>query len=331
MSHLYVGESNRDGEGNASVLKNSAFITHNIDLKNAESYHDFGDFYYFHIPDISVFSLQGQWNMPGYKEIHLELEPLIGQDSTWVEIENFVDVSLECNFEYSDIFIYDAKRGDIITGDGEDSIEIVVHSNTTQQGSWSNLFTIDSGGGDDEIIIPIIDKLQSGYHDMTGSQWTELDIDAGSGDDVVSLLGLKDPQANVSRFIDGGADFDMLTFAGVDSVDFVNFEVVSGVSKEPSVEHPSSLLTASELRLTEELLSANYENNQLADIGLGLIVSHASLTLAENLLYQEVSLTTQSTDFLEANDFLVSEFTAYDISNDNGDYIGRIIANDLVV
>ncbi len=74
-----------------------------------------------------------------------------------------------------------AKRGTIDTSgaDSDDSIYIAVSSNSY---SWSNLFTITTGDGDDDVTLA----------DVTGSQYTSFDISLGDGNDVLDISDLLD-------------------------------------------------------------------------------------------------------------------------------------------
>jgi len=76
----------------------------------------------------------------------------------------------------SHVSIDAAKRGDITTGGGNDSIRIRVESNDA---GWDNTFNIATGAGDDSVTI-------------TGDTWTDVSLDGGSGNDSVVLDGSYD-------------------------------------------------------------------------------------------------------------------------------------------
>ena len=81
-----------------------------------------------------------------------------------------------------------------------------------------NKFTIDSGAGNDSILMT----------NVQNSKYTSFDIDAGSGNDKVDVSGLSSPYASsVSRLVDGGEGIDTLVISD-SSVSFSNFEVVVG-------------------------------------------------------------------------------------------------------
>ncbi len=75
----------------------------------------------------------------------------------------------------SHITIVDAKRGFITTGDGNDTIDIDVRSNLD---SWSKLFDIETGAGNDMVVF---DGAQNGK--------SELDYDGGAGIDTLKIIG----------------------------------------------------------------------------------------------------------------------------------------------
>lgn len=94
-----------------------------------------------------------------------------------VALDNFVhtDVTLGSRGGGdSTVEIDGAKRGDISTGRGDDTIDIDAETNNS---GWSNKFNIDAGRGDDTI-------------NLTGDKGhTEADIQAGGGHDSVTLDG----------------------------------------------------------------------------------------------------------------------------------------------
>lgn len=92
-----------------------------------------------------------------------------------VTLNNFVhtDVSLGDGGD-STIIINDAKRGNIETGDGHDTIDI---NSFTNNASWSNTINVESGAGADAIAL-------------TGDKGiTQFNIDAGVDNDQVTIDG----------------------------------------------------------------------------------------------------------------------------------------------
>ena len=107
--------------------------------------------------------------------------------NTVKNIEVFSDVSGNVtlnNFVHTDVVLGDggdstilidgAKRGNITTGDGNDSVEV---NSFTNNAGWSNDFNIDTGAGADTI-------------DLTGDKGlTQFNVDAGEGNDQVVIDG----------------------------------------------------------------------------------------------------------------------------------------------
>lgn len=127
-------------------------------------------------------------------------------DSDWNSIKNVLaqsdgaaDVSLT-NVVNTDVRLGDggdsavtivgAKRGDIVTASGNDTIDIAVESNDS---GWDNTFNISSSAGNDFITI-------------SGDTWTDVSIDAGSGNDSIRLTG----------------SFDDLTLKGAEGGDAID-------------------------------------------------------------------------------------------------------------
>ncbi len=145
-------------------------------------------------------------------------------DSAWNTVKNAqatsdgaADVTLE-NFVRSDVRLGDsdrdgdgrldgsrvtidgAKRGDVVTGGGDDVVDIDA---TTNDAGWSNLFNVATGAGNDTVTV-------------TGDKGlSQVSVDAGAGNDRVTIDGSYD-WANVR----GGAGDDVLQGgAGRDTLD----------------------------------------------------------------------------------------------------------------
>ncbi|MFN3700683.1 MAG: Ig-like domain-containing protein [Alphaproteobacteria bacterium] len=122
----------------------------------------------FEDADTASVTLDSYWNSMKNVEV--------SSDSAGnITLSNFVhtDVSFG-NGGNSYIEIFDAKRGFITTGDGDDTVIIKALTNNAH---WSNVFDIKTGDGNDFI-------------DFEGDKGiTQVKIDAGNGDDVVMLGG----------------------------------------------------------------------------------------------------------------------------------------------
>ncbi|NBX74771.1 MAG: hypothetical protein EBQ89_10825 [Alphaproteobacteria bacterium] len=142
-----------------------------------------------------------------------------------------VDVNLGGNSAHgSEVVLLAAKRGNVLTGHGNDYINIKVASNET---TWSNEFRINSGSGHDHVKIEAFNldafKCQDPYKNLaegflkTDGAWqrvyanlengndifdstsvnTRDYVKAGNGDDVVATGGGDDR-------VDGGAGRDQI-------------------------------------------------------------------------------------------------------------------------
>lgn len=76
----------------------------------------------------------------------------------------------------SHVAINGAKRGDISTASGNDTVTIIVQSNDN---GWDNTFNISTGAGNDAVAV-------------NGYVWTDVSLDSGSGDDTIRLTGTFD-------------------------------------------------------------------------------------------------------------------------------------------
>jgi hypothetical protein len=144
-----------------------------------------------------------------------------------VTLKNFVqaDVNL-VNGGGSKVTIENAKRGDIVTGNGDDTINIEVLSNGA---GWSNTFTVNTNGGVDRITFDEGRPVGNGSFTEDGKQTTVI-INAGDGGDTIDLefISVK------SALITGGTGADTiylgdgketLIYAQGDGVDTVyNFD-----------------------------------------------------------------------------------------------------------
>lgn len=132
--------------------------------------------------------------------------------------------------------VVNAKRGVVNTHDGDDSINIVINSNSPD---WSNLFSINSQSGDDYISLT----------ETNNSQYSSFYIDAGVGNDLINLSEIAAPYHpdEVTRTIKGGDGQDILVLNNTQSVAISGFEVLY------------SPLGGS-LLLTEKLLADNTSN-----------------------------------------------------------------------
>jgi hypothetical protein len=140
-------------------------------------------------------------------------------------LENWVDVWVHLNNSFDQSIVVDgAKRGEVSTGSGHDTIWVGVDSNGS---GWTNHFRIDSGAGNDSITITVAtaDHSASSFAARYNAGWTTTEIFAGEGDDAVFGAGGRDAAwlgTGNDRFTghkgddsaDGGQGWDTAFFSG---------------------------------------------------------------------------------------------------------------------
>jgi len=127
----------------------------------------------------------------------------------------------------SSVEVLNAKRGNISTGAGNDTVVLSVVSNDK---GWVNAFNIDTGAGNDTIIV----KAGTAFNDASGSgivgtqavnggagvtdgSFTSVKIDAGDGNDTIDLSGVK----LASSLVTGGKGIDhIIASSGADTFVF---------------------------------------------------------------------------------------------------------------
>jgi VCBS repeat-containing protein len=152
---------------------------------------------------------------------------------TSLTLKNWVDVWVHLDNGFGQAITVDgAKRGEVTTGGGNDTVWIGVDSNGT---GWTNHFKVDTGEGDDAITIAAstIDYSIASFRTAAyDGRWTTTDIDAGAGNDTVTggagadtiRLGAGDDTVT-GRFgndwIDGGPGWDTAIYVDL----WVHYEI----------------------------------------------------------------------------------------------------------
>jgi hypothetical protein len=124
----------------------------------------------------------------------------------------------------SNVEVLNAKRGNITTGAGNDTVTVSVVSN---EKTWVNNFNIDTGAGNDSIKI----KAGAAFNDasaagtgglaantgavnggagITDGSFTSVKINAGAGDDKIDLSEVK----LASSLVTGGKGIDQIIASG---------------------------------------------------------------------------------------------------------------------
>ncbi|MFK0207500.1 rhizobiocin [Agrobacterium sp. NPDC090283] len=121
----------------------------------------------------------------------------------------------------STVEVINAKRGNISTGAGNDTVNVSVVSNDK---AWVNAFNIDTGAGNDTITvkagtafneagaggIAAGTNVVNGGAGVTDGSFTSVKIDAGAGDDKIDLSGVN----LASSLVTGGKGVDKIIASG---------------------------------------------------------------------------------------------------------------------
>jgi VCBS repeat-containing protein len=144
---------------------------------------------------------------------------------THLTLANWVDAWVHLNNDFGQSIRLDgAKRGEVTTGSGDDTVWIGVDSNGS---GWTNHFRVATGGGHDtvEIALASRDFSISSFKGAYDARWTTTDIDTGTGHDSVTggngidraRLGDGDDSfkgMGGNDWADGGAGFDIARYDG---------------------------------------------------------------------------------------------------------------------
>jgi Ca2+-binding RTX toxin-like protein len=169
-------------------------------------------------PDQIVFSLDNSMNWGFNKEAHIRVTDT---EARKIVLTDFVyaDVDLHQS-EKAEIHVDGAKRGDIVTGDGNDQVSIaVLNSINAGHPGWDNpallehsRFTVDTGAGNDFITFTL-GTLAPGLNKDV-SHFTSTYINSGDGNDIIDLRGTDAKPLNTIDFIDAGTGNDHIYSGG---------------------------------------------------------------------------------------------------------------------
>jgi hypothetical protein len=122
-------------------------------------------------------------------------------------LQNWVDawISLDNDFG-QEVRVDGAKRAEIATGSGDDTVWVGVDSNGS---GWTNHIDVSTGIGDDHITLTVSTRDYSGtsFSAAYNPHWTTSTIDAGGGADVIAGGGGDDT-------VDGGTGRDVFVLHG---------------------------------------------------------------------------------------------------------------------
>ncbi|CAH0529070.1 hypothetical protein [Vibrio hippocampi] len=288
-SAIWVGATNKDGTGSSKNLSNEnatktliddGEVTNTAIIMQRSNAND-GSTYIAFTPGHA--STQ-------YKEVKIDNADAL------VEVSNLVDVDINnTNQCGASINIVGAKRGQVTTGGGNDTINTTIY---TTGGSWSNLFTYNTGAGDDKIVV-----LPS-----TNSQYSSFEIDTGSGNDLVdfSLVNSATKEAFIEREIHGGEGKDTLILGSSDAYTFTGFEILIADQALP-------------LTVNQAMLDAN--GSQDGEI----IISGFQVNFSDDIKVQNIDTASANADSKLLNS---SEASEYNLSvSDNGYYTINVTTN----
>ncbi|NCC22222.1 MAG: hypothetical protein EOM26_07135 [Alphaproteobacteria bacterium] len=138
-----------------------------------------------------------------------------GDDSILFIADNFVHADLDFSGINNEVVlkILDGKRGNYLTGDGDDTVEITTATNNS---GWSNLHNVHTGDGDDIVIIKAGDSslIGSTIVNYTDGRFTTVDADLGNGNDVYQ----SGAAVKTMDHVHGGAGNDVIITGGGDDI-----------------------------------------------------------------------------------------------------------------
>ncbi len=291
---IILGETNTDGSGSSSNLTgdNGDIVLGTYIDEDGILALD-GDTRLGEVFDTATI-YSDEWDLDGYKEASIDgsYDRITVTNVTDVNITNSADSGV------SHIEVLYAKRGQIDTSDSDsaDSIFIAVTSNSA---SWSNMFEITTGAGNDFVE----------FYNVANSNLTGFDVDLGTGNDTLDISELLVATSNADdRYATGGSGLDVLITNGDEAVDFADFEVITG----------SSDVTVT---LDADLIESN------ASSELGLVVADVELEISDDVSATVTeSLSGDQEDYLTELGYDASDFVAVDVITDEGAY--AILTND---
>lgn len=126
-----------------------------------------------------------RFNAIGWNKVKNVTVTAEGDDSILFIADNFVHADMDFSKVNNDVDlrIYDVKRGNYWTGDGDDRILVTTASN---EATWSNTHKISTGAGDDIVTIDKGDAnmiATTGVNDVSG-KYSIVEADLGEGNDI---------------------------------------------------------------------------------------------------------------------------------------------------
>ncbi len=173
------------------------------------------DAFYFKNPYCFGYKENYFFTASGWNEVKDISVTVAGGNSTFFSANNFVHADMDFSQVKNNVFlkVTDAKRGNYVTGNGDDIIKITLATNDTDDLGWDDFHKIKTGNGNDKVIIRQGDESLIGETEVTSvdGQLTNVEAYLGNGHDYFSALGVYSHDT-----VDGGKGNDRLYGGGGD-------------------------------------------------------------------------------------------------------------------
>lgn len=154
-----------------------------------------------------VLDVLGAWNS-------VKNASVLSDEAGRVTLAGFVhaDVALGGGGD-SSVVLYGAKRGNVLTGGGDDTVTIEAASNVY---AWVNEFRVATGDGDDAVVVRALDIAAAAAADATFAA-TASDAGAFAGTDAASVV-IADLGAGDDTFVALGESADRVSGGGGEDI-----------------------------------------------------------------------------------------------------------------
>ncbi len=339
---LIYGSSNTNGSGSAANLtpENGTEVVWEYDPEGSETYHRSNWEYITdqvrgHISDVNGYYMAlnfdnvGEWNDDGVKELHIDSDLPNANDINSMYVSKFVDVDIDIGtmaaapYELGSesYFLFDsaldidvqfridvlnAKRGHIDASQSNQDVGVLINPESNGD-SWSNLFEVETGSGNDAVTFESFFDGGDSLHVQPSSEWTEFNVSMAEGDDTFIYSIHQANNDAMTRFVDGGEGFDTLALhRDSDDIEFSGFELIT-------VDGDGEEIVT--LAMDQELLEDNSSSEQ------GLILDSVEVELTDDYTSIEVAdLSQAQSDYLSGHDLDSSEFAAVTVTYGDDSY-----------
>ncbi len=272
------------------------------------------------------FTNYGTWNAKGLKEVYIDASDLPNASKlAYMYVRNFVDVDIDLGtlatsslasdisfYSTANLYvqfrinIYDAKRGYIDASESTEDVGVMIQPYSNGS-SWSNLFEVETGSGDDVVWFESYIYDGDDFHISPSSKWTEFDVSLGDGNDTFIYSIHEAYSDDMTRFVDAGDGFDsLLLHRDSDDIEFSDFELIT-------VDGDGEEIVT--LAMDQELLEDNSSSEQ------GLILDSVEVELTDDYTSIEVAdLSQAQSDYLSEHDLDSSEFASVIVTYGDDSY-----------